>query len=165
LLPRNILWGFAPLVYFPVSIADATLASSQLPTGTYWSVDPPCFNRRRDACFLATSSTSQRLAESSMFQSQTRRLLPRNEVEWRGSQRLREVSIADATLASSQPYGTISKDNGFYEFQSQTRRLLPRNSLTSSISISACPCPVSIADATLASSQRCLCLTKKQMVK
>ncbi len=36
------------------------------------------FNRRRDACFLATCRGRQRGEGSWLFQSQTRRLLPRN---------------------------------------------------------------------------------------
>ncbi|SRR5579885_538963 len=38
----------------------------------------PCFNRRRDACFLATGFASESTSDAAVFQSQTRRLLPRN---------------------------------------------------------------------------------------
>src|SRR5579884_249207 len=62
------------------------------------------------------------------FQSQTRRLLPRNIRCVRDAKRLPEVSIADATLASPQPGG---------------------------LSVSGALRDVSIADATLASPQPC----------
>src|SRR5579885_1527876 len=61
-----------------VSIADATLASSQHVTLFDVSRVTTSFNRRRDACFLATIRANIRASHSSMFQSQTRRLLPRN---------------------------------------------------------------------------------------
>src|SRR5579885_1224135 len=61
-----------------VSIADATLASSQhsLPVPVHFEMES--FNRRRDACFLATIQFYRERLPSGMFQSQTRRLLPRN---------------------------------------------------------------------------------------
>src|SRR5579885_2149884 len=112
----------------PVSIADATLASSQpicvpptLPSFTsfnrrrdacFLATHPSraglrleaSFNRRRDACFLATYFRLRQPLGQQQFQSQTRRLLPRN---------------------ASQ---TESIVHDLFEFQSQTRRLLPRNS-------------------------------------
>ncbi|SRR5579883_956934 len=60
------------------------------------------FNRRRDACFLATRSNRKWRLRHEWFQSQTRRLLPRN-----GDARSQGLSLT--------------------WFQSQTRRLLPRN--------------------------------------
>ncbi len=61
-----------------VSIADATLASPQhhqIRVGK-WFVDG--FNRRRDACFPATCGSCRTEIPLPRFQSQTRRLLPRN---------------------------------------------------------------------------------------
>ncbi len=60
------------------------------------------FNRRRDACFLATQFSVSRTRAPSGFQSQTRRLLPRNQVFSHCTMTYINVSIADATLASSQ---------------------------------------------------------------
>src|SRR5579885_170341 len=83
------------------------------------------FNRRRDACFLATKMKYCTHCGTQLFQSQTRRLLPRNAYgpnaarRETGFNRRRDacflatginslygktvqVSIADATLASSQ---------------------------------------------------------------
>ncbi len=85
-----------------VSIADATLASPQ-----------------------PAPAAGAPLARVT-FQSQTRRLLPRNVAGFAGGQAPFWVSIADATLASPQQRddaGDIKRG----EFQSQTRRLLPRN--------------------------------------
>ncbi len=65
----------------------------------------PCFNRRRDACFLATIALIVGLKRVEQFQSQTRRLLPRN-----------------AMLQGYFRFPALM-------FQSQTRRLLPRNAL------------------------------------
>src|SRR5579885_947005 len=113
------------------------------------------FNRRRDACFLATHPW------------------------YRGPSRYyRGVSIADATLASSQQTLIYRHSRSGDEFQSQTRRLLPRNAYSAPLASptiadslnrrrDACflatkaisetlpmPAIVSIADATLASSQQ-----------
>src|SRR5579884_4300081 len=136
-----------------------------------------CLNRRRDACFPATQRTGKAHQFLPEFQSQTRRLLPRNKTHFqkvgacRGvlfqSQTRRllprnrdfrtfvsdgyRVSIADATLASPQP---VACTNGAVIpglFQSQTRRLLPRN--IDGTFILFCCLLVSIADATLASPQ------------
>ncbi len=85
------------------------------------------FNRRRDACFLATRYWLHTIEASVMFQSQTRRLLPRN---W--------AHDSDGDVES-------------WEFQSQTRRLLPRNKKPRQLHCVGIE--VSIADATLASSQ------------
>ncbi len=151
LLPRNVSSFRFPLFHRFVSIADATLASPQhgeraaiavsercfnrrrdacfpattggRPATRAWlrfnrrrdacfpatstSLRPTtpfaCFNRRRDACFPATPQQRSRPASGEWFQSQTRRLLPRNSTEkvlciWHVL-----VSIADATLASPQP--------------------------------------------------------------
>src|SRR5579883_2599184 len=85
-----------------VSIADATLASPQ-----------------RKAAWRVGAGTK--------FQSQTRRLPPRNISKLDIAGGSDHVSIADATLASPQQ----RKRNGNYSsprmFQSQTRRLPPRN--------------------------------------
>src|SRR5579875_3714069 len=86
-----------------VSIADATLASPQLssatPTGgstvsfnrrrdacfpatrrrASFELPTQGFNRRRDACFPATWENDTGGALYIRFQSQTRRLLPRND--------------------------------------------------------------------------------------
>ncbi len=133
-----------------VSIADATLASPQhrnpRPMHCTYS-----FNRRRDACFPATRRAWRRRCSSPTFQSQTRRLLPRNFHRECGKLRGGGVSIADATLASPQHQDqerNRKQTNSFNrrrdacfpatpdipdhldcldEFQSQTRRLLPRN--------------------------------------
>ncbi len=86
------------------------------------------------------------------FQSQTRRLLPRNA-----------TSIALVALSSYRfnrrrdacfpaTAGRLYLYRRLYGFQSQTRRLLPRN-LEKDGAAANC-CPVSIADATLASPQR-----------
>src|SRR5579883_1221419 len=111
---------------FRVSIADATLASPQLPDDVVYTVSflgfnrrrdaclpatTPChrvgsgpcrFNRRRDACLPATDDPKERAMSSHRFQSQTRRLPPRNRPCRRPPGRLAGVSIADATLASPQ---------------------------------------------------------------
>src|SRR5579885_2384757 len=63
-----------------------------------------------------------------MFQSQTRRLLPRNEIQDGFYQQDTSVSIADATLASSQLAQGMKQAQPMLQFQSQTRRLLPRKS-------------------------------------
>src|SRR5579883_945447 len=131
-----------------VSIADATLASSQ-PRGQGWrrvrqgpfqsqtrrllprnglvAVTLPCylysFNRRRDACFLATATPLEMERGFVGFQSQTRRLLPRNSRPTGRGTDTPTVSIADATLASSQ-LAWIFRWRSTMKFQSQTRRLL-----------------------------------------
>src|SRR5579875_3603963 len=61
-----------------VSIADATLASPQLLEIIVVVIEPRGFNRRRDACFPATTHLRAMAYGASLFQSQTRRLLPRN---------------------------------------------------------------------------------------
>ncbi len=56
LLPRN-RWGRSQRCrYYHVSIADATLASPQPSTVPLARVSLTSFNRRRDACFPATSA-------------------------------------------------------------------------------------------------------------
>jgi len=134
-----------------------------------------CFNRRRDACFPATSNIASKRVLEREFQSQTRRLLPRNATKHGDHDGQPAVSIADATLASPQRLSRHHRWivlDGFnrrrdacfpatpticYEllsgspFQSQTRRLLPRNISLSQSSLSRWF--VSIADATLASPQ------------
>ncbi len=109
------------------------------------------FNRRRDACFPATTSQGHEHPHSCQFQSQTRRLLPRNFITNERRVVSTQVSIADATLASPQPFerpdqrGYLQSFNRrrdacfpatslvliavayYLGFQSQTRRLLPRN--------------------------------------
>src|SRR5579884_237635 len=61
------------------------------------------------------------------FQSQTRRLLPRNIMSAAENDIPRFVSIADATLASPQHDVGLGGSHDLDVFQSQTRRLLPRN--------------------------------------
>src|SRR5579885_1912974 len=85
-----------------VSIADSTLASSQRTNNFSKRAWYCCFNRRRDACFLATVGALYTRMLGGEFQSQTRRLLPRN-----------------TTFPTRAAYRQ--------RFQSQTRRLLPRN--------------------------------------
>src|SRR5579883_2870477 len=60
-----------------VSIADATLASPQLDHEVL-AVILASFNRRRDACLPATKKGVTPPRASAAFQSQTRRLPPRN---------------------------------------------------------------------------------------
>ncbi len=67
------------------------------------------------------------LWQAILFQSQTRRLLPRNKFYLPTLWREEFVSIADATLASPQPSHWKRLTRGLMGFQSQTRRLLPRN--------------------------------------
>ncbi len=111
------------------------------------------FNRRRDACFPATSDGPRHRLSPEDFQSQTRRLLPRNRVASgtvaRTStvfNRRRDACFPATALVSRNPLIVVAC------FQSQTRRLLPRN-------CGGCwsPCGTkdefSIADATLASPQ------------
>ncbi len=110
------------------------------------------FNRRRDACFLATTDSVLFLTRFLTFQSQTRRLLPRNMACHLKECCHLKVSIADATLASSQLSERRRADQKEKrKFQSQTRRLLPRNHRRSIQFVAGGL--VSIADATLASSQ------------
>src|SRR5579884_1449219 len=146
--------------YAEVSIADATLASPQ-PHTNY-----------------------QHQTGHRWFQSQTRRLLPRNLHRLLLSNNLQNVSIADATLASPQPQISELIKQTQDAFQSQTRRLLPRNFINKRgfrffcrVSIAdatlsspphchhqgrdARPTGVSIADATLASPQHGKCFTVK----
>src|SRR5579875_1180625 len=107
LLPRNAAHTNLTTEALTVSIADATLASPQQRSSTFGIAVIPGFNRRRDACFPATRAPLMTPIAAPMFQSQTRRLLPRNA----------------GMMYSIQRAG---------EFQSQTRRLLPRNSIKSS---------------------------------
>src|SRR5579875_810360 len=113
-------------LFSPVSIADATLASPQLEIASLTIEAMDCFNRRRDACFPATKNLSLPVNPLVSFQSQTRRLLPRNFVNGHA--------------------GTLQ-----VMCQSQTRRLLPRTPYQPPRSRSSSL--VSIADATLASPQ------------
>ncbi len=141
------------LIYRPgqVSIADATLASSQPKSCCKKSGMMFCFNRRRDACFLATLAVSVAGEAHRAFQSQTRRLLPRNlpssgcmRSRGLGFNRRRDACfLATHRTCFPKPYAIW--------FQSQTRRLLPRNrrGLQHLYRLDE----VSIADATLASSQ------------
>src|SRR5579885_2087159 len=142
---------WTPTVGGRVSIADATLASSQhiqkkwigtvqaefqsqtrrllprnvqhpeMSVAQYFS-----FNRRRDACFLATSGVPIHAGTSGQFQSQTRRLLPRNascfshaRVPDCFNRRRDACFLATNTIMTTEQKKTL--------FQSQTRRLLPRN--------------------------------------
>src|SRR5579884_4268271 len=126
LLPRNIHKPAERDCVSIVSIADATLASPQPFCCRRRFLRCQRFNRRRDACFPATSSSLKSSASSSSFQSQTRRLLPRNLPR-------RNVDISsfcfnrrrDACFpATIHPQLSRLYNN---MFQSQTRRLLPRN--------------------------------------
>src|SRR5579884_399360 len=126
--PATSFWVTSPVNIYGVSIADATLASPQHPQASGKRLRIYRFNRRRDACFPATVLLPSQASEMSTFQSQTRRLLPRNllfircerDNPYRFNRRRdacfpatspvvmstyrRFVSIADATLASPQQY-------------------------------------------------------------
>src|SRR5579885_1351643 len=67
LLPRNAGWLCAWGGNFLVSIADATLASSQPRTTPVLAGTVIGFNRRRDACFLATSQRPRTSREPGRF--------------------------------------------------------------------------------------------------
>ncbi len=111
-----------------VSIADATLASPQHRKTAKKEKLRERFNRRRDACFPATLRNCMKAMGPKMFQSQTRRLLPRNpHNDGKAQVEQQRVSIADATLASPQHHVTNHVAPVGIMFQSQTRRLLPRN--------------------------------------
>src|SRR5579884_958241 len=125
--------------YAEVSIADATLASPQ-PHTNY-----------------------QHQTGHRWFQSQTRRLLPRNLHRLLLSNNLQNVSIADATLASPQPQISELIKQTQDAFQSQTRRLLPRNFINKRGFRFFCR--VSIADATLASPQLMLLAARNKPVR
>ncbi len=141
------------------------------------SAPQQCFNRRRDACFLATSAPKAVFDKRSSFQSQTRRLLPRNQPHEAQIAILRALfqSQTRRLLPRNQHPGVQMRalldrfnrrrDACFLativllwrptwqsRFQSQTRRLLPRNKEARGAFRSYSD--VSIADATLASSQR-----------
>src|SRR5579875_22140 len=77
--PLALRWWPSLLI---VSIADATLASPQRQAGFTFIAAFMGFNRRRDACFPATWKKMALLQIVVLFQSQTRRLLPRNASEW-----------------------------------------------------------------------------------
>ncbi len=88
------------------------------------------FNRRRDACFLATLISPGGTPVYSLFQSQTRRLLPRNLEDYvRHAREMRRFNRRrDACFLATR--GRRWKRETFPTFQSQTRRLLPRNVLS-----------------------------------
>src|SRR5579885_1353484 len=110
-----------------------------------------CFNRRRDACFPATGVATRRPTAGWMFQSQTRRLLPRNyTIQYVGG-KIIFVSIADATLASPQQIVPLALRHVVRVSIADATLASPqRNGKTSTYS----SCWVSIADATLASPQQ-----------
>src|SRR5579875_756139 len=101
LLPRNTVIHVQCIAH-TVSIADATLASPQHGGPGEGAAHHLRFNRRRDACFPATSTGNVENCAEEEFQSQTRRLLPRNTRTRSGIENKQTVSIADATLASPQ---------------------------------------------------------------
>ncbi len=111
-----------------------------------------CFNRRRDACFPATAPVASINVLIRLFQSQTRRLLPRNTgvilqgiCATLGFNRRRDACFPATALAAHSSNFRISCFNRRRDacfpatsiqgkidsmpdmFQSQTRRLLPRN--------------------------------------
>ncbi len=127
LLPRNWTGGQGRVWYNTFQSQTRRLLPRNFRPDRLRRAHCVSFNRRRDACFLATSPTSHSLLYRGLkFQSQTRRLLPRND-----------------SMPGNPPTGIV--------FQSQTRRLLPRNRM--SLRGSGKTGSVSIADATLASSQ------------
>ncbi len=80
LLPRNTIKSGWVSGLWTVSIADATLASPQHAVAVERKFRFHGFNRRRDACFPATRSPGMVQSAPTAFQSQTRRLLPRNRL-------------------------------------------------------------------------------------
>ncbi len=102
LLPRNLIGWLTSGGPQTVSIADATLASPQRCAWSLKRDESSGFNRRRDACFPATDYLIVEWSDGTEFQSQTRRLLPRNQ------------ALHPSVVSVPR-------------FQSQTRRLLPRN--------------------------------------
>ncbi len=88
-----------------------------------------------------------------MFQSQTRRLLPRNYQRKYGKWMSNNVSIADATLASSQLWHPV-RVAGFFARVSIADATLASSQPRRMIHGRGPARRVSIADATLASSQR-----------
>src|SRR5579884_2185658 len=79
LLPRNVTTTPPHTHVYKVSIADATLASPQRHGAALCCSNLGRFNRRRDACFPATWAKPLIVSiVMPLFQSQTRRLLPRN---------------------------------------------------------------------------------------
>src|SRR5579883_2135617 len=138
--------------FWQVSIADATLASPQRKAGGELAIDAGCFNRRRDACFPATLNIRIGETGNDKFQSQTRRLLPRNSMSLPPAELDWLVSIADATLAS--PQLTIGRFALVRKVCFNRRRdaCFPAT-FPSLLSFSFFQ-HVSIADATLASPQR-----------
>ncbi len=128
LLPRNHAERFDYAGQITVSIADATLASPQHGTwATGLEATISGFNRRRDACFPATRNEIVADAYKYGFNRRRDACFPATHFS-DCVDRPRQVSIADATLASPQQ-GICSH---------------PQN----------CLAKVSIADATLASPQR-----------
>src|SRR5579885_3095300 len=108
------------------------------------------FNRRRDSCFLATGDSEALTKIMHAFQSQTRRLLPRNLGSPLQTEQETVVSIADATLASSQPRASHLQGWRFVCFNRRRDAcfLATEGQWTPTVGGR-----VSIADATLASSQ------------
>ncbi len=126
LLPRNMAILDTRLHIDRVSIADATLASSQRWLAMRLGRQFSCFNRRRDACFLATAHNTCAGRHGDWFQSQTRRLLPRNFSTASYISRTRSFQSQTRRLLprNVELFGIGEQPTGF---QSQTRRLLPRN--------------------------------------
>ncbi len=108
------------------------------------------FNRRRDACFPATPSARPCWRCPDGFQSQTRRLLPRNRSWGEALWLARKVSIADATLASPQRVPGARPESHCRVSIADATLASPQPGLLIS---SRWAWVVSIADATLASPQ------------
>ncbi len=87
----------------------------------------PCFNRRRDACFPATYAMGRGKRRETRFNRRRDACFPATQIKFFLRRCLQEVSIADATLASPQPWASWSRSTPMVR--------------------------VSIADATLASPQ------------
>src|SRR5579884_2821006 len=109
-----------------------------------------CFNRRRDACFPATQVAAELQMQLPTFQSQTRRLLPRNETPACRAASLTDVSIADATLASPQLHLLATSQASSMVSIADATLASPQQKLMQAYRGRS---DVSIADATLASPQ------------
>src|SRR5579875_3298123 len=135
-----------------VSIADATLASPQHGRGPVRAGLPLVSIADATLASPQRANTSAMRASRLTFQSQTRRLLPRNftgnaflALRFGCFNRRRDACFP--ATAGRAPCNIWLR----YEFQSQTRRLLPRNGMFAEYTPGKNG--VSIADATLASPQ------------
>src|SRR5579875_1521798 len=135
-----------------VSIADATLASPQ-PIQTLFDTFLLNMFQSQTRRLLPRNKTALlKEAEAvAAFQSQTRRLLPRNKRS--SAAQKRHGILFQSQTRRLLPRNHINPDSRMLtsEFQSQTRRLLPRNVFRMPDLV--IQLEVSIADATLASPQ------------